>query len=83
MREKSRGIWQTLTWRALADEARAVAAGLSAAGIQRGDHVGLLGENRPRLFAAMAAIQWLGGIAVPLFADTTAAEIASTTTFFV
>jgi len=76
VREKSRGIWQTLTWRALADEARAVAAGLSAAGIQRGDHVGLLGENRPRLFAAMAAIQWLGGIAVPLFADTTAAEIA-------
>ena len=76
LREKSRGIWQTLTWRALADEVRALAAGLSAAGVQRGDHVGLLGENRPRLFAAMAAVQWLGGVVVPLFADTTAAEIA-------
>ncbi len=76
LREKSRGIWQTLTWRALADEVRALAAGLSAAGVQRGDHVGLLGENRPRLFSAMAAVQWLGGVVVPLFADTTAAEIA-------
>ena len=56
VREKSRGIWQTLTWRALADEVRALAAGLSAAGVRRGDYVGLLGENRPRLFAAMAAV---------------------------
>jgi long-chain acyl-CoA synthetase len=76
VREKCRGIWQTVTWRALADEVRVLAAGLSAAGVQRGDHVGLLGENRPRLFAAMAAVQWLGGVVVPLFADTTAAEIA-------
>ena len=76
VREKSRGIWQTVTWRGLADEVRVVAAGLSAAGVQRGDHVGLLGENRPRLFAAMAAVQWLGGVVVPLFADTSAAEIA-------
>ena len=76
VREKSRGIWQTVTWGGLADEVRVLAAGLSAAGVQRGEHVGLLGENRPRLFAAMAAVQWLGGVVVPLFADTTAAEIA-------
>ena len=76
VREKSRGIWQTLTWRALADEVRALAAGLSAAGVRRGDYVGLLGENRPRLFAAMAAVQWVGGVVVPLFADTPADEIA-------
>lgn len=76
IREKSRGIWQTLTWGQLADEVVALASGLSALGLQRGDHVGLLGENRPRLFAAMAAVQWLGGVVVPLFADTTADEVA-------
>ncbi len=76
IREKSRGIWKTLTWRQLADEVTVLAAALSAQGLQRGDHVGLLGENRPRLFAAMAAAQWLGGVVVPLFADTTADEIA-------
>jgi long-chain acyl-CoA synthetase len=77
IREKSRGIWQTLSWRQLADEVTALAAGLAAQGLQRGDHVGLLGENRPQLFAAMAAAQWLGGVVVPLFADTTAEEIAA------
>lgn len=76
IREKSRGIWQTLTWGQLADEVVALASGLSALGLQRGDHVGLLGENRPRLFVAMAAVQWLGGVVVPLFADTTADEVA-------
>jgi long-chain acyl-CoA synthetase len=75
IRAKSRGIWQTLSWVELANEVTALAAGLAAQGLQRGDHVGLLGENRPRLFAAMAAVQWLGGVVVPLFADTTAEEI--------
>ncbi len=76
IREKSRGIWQTLTWRQLGDEVAALAAGLAALGLQRGEHVALLGENRPRLIAATAAAQWLGAVVVPLFADTTAAEVA-------
>ena len=76
VREKSRGIWQAQSWQQLADEVTVLAAALSAQGLVRGEHVGLLGENRPRLFAAMAAVQWLGGVVVPLFADTTADEIA-------
>jgi len=75
VREKNRGIWKTQSWRELADEVTALAAGLMAQGLRRGDHVGLLGENRPRLFAAMAAAQWLGAVVVPLFADTTVSEI--------
>jgi long-chain acyl-CoA synthetase len=76
LREKSLGIWQTLSWSQLADEVAAVAAALSARGLKRGEHVALLGDNRPRLFAALGATQWLGGVAVPLYQDTTAAEIA-------
>jgi len=76
IREKSRVFWKTLSWRELADELAALAAGLSAQGLKRGDPVGLLSENRPRLFAARAAAQWLGGMVVQLFADTTADEIA-------
>jgi len=76
IREKSRGIWQTLTWRQLADEVAVLAAALGAMGLQRGEHVGLLGENRPRLIVVTAAAQWLGAVVVPLFADTTAEEIA-------
>lgn len=75
IREKSRGIWRTMTWRGLADEAAALAAALSARGLQRGAHVALLGDNRPRLYAAMAAAQWLGAVAVPLYQDATAEEL--------
>jgi long-chain acyl-CoA synthetase len=77
IREKSRGIWRTVTWRELAEEAAAIAAAASARGMQRGAHVALLGDNRPRLYAAMCAAQWLGAIVVPLYQDATADEIAS------
>jgi long-chain acyl-CoA synthetase len=77
IREKKLGIWHTVGWGQLADEVRMLAAALLLEGVRRGDHVGLLGENRPRLFSAMAAIQWIGGVVVPLFTDTNAQEIAS------
>ena len=75
IREKSRGIWRTTTWHELAEEVAALTAALSARGLQRGAHVALLGDNRPRLYAAMCAAQALGAIAVPLYQDGTADEI--------
>ena len=77
IREKSRGIWRTVNWRELADEAAALAAASSARGLQRGAHVALLGDNRPRLYAAMCAAHWLGAVVVPLYQDSTSDEIAS------
>src|SRR5689334_16317281 len=75
IREKARGIWRTMTWRALADEAAAIAAALSARGLKRGAHAALVGDNRPRLYAGMAAVQWLGAVAVPLYQDSTSADL--------
>jgi len=76
IREKDLGIWQTWSWRRFADEARALACGLAGAGVRRGDHVAIVGDNRPRLYAAMAAVQCLGGIPVPMYQDAVAAEMA-------
>ncbi|MEW5864726.1 MAG: AMP-binding protein [Pseudomonadota bacterium] len=76
VREKYLGIWQTWTWSQFADEVRAVACGLAAAGFRRGDHLAIVGDNRPRLYAAMCAAQCLGGIPVPLYQDAVAAEMA-------
>ncbi len=76
IREKDLGIWQTWTWRELADEVHAIACGLSAQGLRRGDHFALIGDNRPRLYATMAAVQCLGAIPVPLYQDAVAAEMA-------
>ena len=76
IREKKHGIWKTLTWQQYGDEVTAIAAALHAEGVKRGDHVAMLGDNRPRLYIAMAAAQWLGAIAVPLYQDAAASEIA-------
>jgi long-chain acyl-CoA synthetase len=75
LREKDLGIWQTTTWHDLRVEVEALAAGLSSKGFARGDHLALVGENRPRLYAAMIAVQALGGIPVPMYQDAVAQEM--------
>jgi len=74
LRIKEFGIWQTTTWSDLATLVRRLAAGLADVGLQHGDHVAVIGENRPRLYAAMLAVQSLGGVPVPLYQDAVAAE---------
>ena len=74
LREKEYGIWQTLSWAQLAAMVRELAHGLAAAGLQRGQHIVVVGENRPRLNACMLAAQSLGAIPVPLYQDAVAAE---------
>ncbi|HWD22353.1 MAG TPA: AMP-binding protein, partial [Burkholderiales bacterium] len=75
IREKDLGIWQTWTWREFAEEARALACALAAEGLRRDGHVALISDNRPRLYAAMCAVQCLGGVPVPLYQDAVAAEM--------
>jgi long-chain acyl-CoA synthetase len=74
LREKEYGIWQTTTWGQLAERVRHLACGLAAAGLQRGQHVVVIGDNRPRLTAAMLAAQALGAVPVPLYQDAAATE---------
>jgi long-chain acyl-CoA synthetase len=76
IREKDLGIWQTWTWHEFAEEVRALACALADQGLKRGDHMALVGDNRPRVYAAMCAAQCLGAIPVPLYQDAAAAEMA-------
>ena len=75
MREKEYGIWQTLTWSAIVSMVRSIAAGLAEAGLACGQHVVVIGANRPRLYASMLAVQSLGAIPIPLYQDSPAAEM--------
>ncbi len=75
IREKDFGIWQTWTWEEAAREIRAFACGLAARGFARGDRLAIIGDNRPRLYWAMAAAQCLGGVPVPLYQDSVAQEM--------
>jgi long-chain acyl-CoA synthetase len=74
LREKDLGVWQTWTWAMLAAEVRVLAAGLHELGLARGEHVAVIGENRPRLYAAMLATQALGAIPVPMYQDASAEQ---------
>jgi len=75
-REKHLGIWQTTTWSDVESHVRLLACGLAALGFKRGMNLAVVGDNRPRLYWAMAAAQSLGGVAVPLYQDAPAADMA-------
>jgi long-chain acyl-CoA synthetase len=75
VREKEYGIWQTWTWREVRDEIFALAAGLHALGFSRGDKLAIIGRNRPRLYWGITAAQCLGGVPVPVYADSVAEEM--------
>ena len=76
IREKDLGIWQSWTWSRVLEEVRVLACGLAAQGFERGDRLGIIGDNRPRLYMSMMAAQALGGIPVPLYQDAVAGEMA-------
>ena len=76
IREKDLGIWQSWTWDEMQQEVHQIAAGLLQAGFTRGQHLAIIGENRPRLYFTMTAVQCLGGIPVPMYQDAVAAEMA-------
>jgi long-chain acyl-CoA synthetase len=62
MREKEYGIWQALSWADLAAMVTHLASGLHQAGLRRGQHMVVVGANRPRLYATMLAAQSLGAV---------------------
>ena len=76
MRHKDYGIWQTWNWAEQLDEIRAFAIGLKELGLGHGDRVAIVGANRPRLYWTFAAVQSLGGVPVPVYADAVAEEMA-------
>jgi long-chain acyl-CoA synthetase len=76
MRHKDFGIWQTWTWKEQLDEVRSFSIGLSTLGVKHGERVAVVGSNRPRLYWTIAALQCLGAIPVPVYADAVAEELA-------
>lgn len=75
-REKEYGIWQSWTWSQAAEEIRALALGLMAQGLKPGDHMAIIGRNRPHHYWGMIAAQMCGAVPVPLYQDAVATEMA-------
>ncbi|MEL7131851.1 MAG: AMP-binding protein [Pseudomonadota bacterium] len=77
-REKEFGIWQSWTWAETLDEVEALALGLIDLGVQPGDHIAVIGRNRPYLYWSMMSAQMAGAIPVPLYQDAAAEEMGYT-----
>ncbi|WP_068115735.1 long-chain fatty acid--CoA ligase [Tropicimonas marinistellae] len=75
-REKEYGIWQSWTWAETLQEIEWLAMGFLALGMERGDHVAIIGRNRPDHYWAMVAAQMCGAVPVPLYQDAVAEEMA-------
>ena len=77
-REKEFGIWQSWTWAEAQVEIENLALGLINMGVNPGDHIAIIGRNRPYLYWSMVAAQMAGAIPVPLYQDAAAEEMAYT-----
>ncbi|MEL6505541.1 MAG: AMP-binding protein [Pseudomonadota bacterium] len=75
MRHKDFGIWQTWTWAEMAREVEQFSLGLAKLGFAQGDRMAIVGSNRPRLYWSFTAAQALGGVPVPVYADSVAEEM--------
>ena len=75
-REKEFGIWQEWSWAEALAETEALALGLLALGLAPGEHVAIIGRNRPALYWSMVASQMCGAIPVPVYQDAAAEEVA-------
>jgi long-chain acyl-CoA synthetase len=76
LREKEFGIWQSLTWKQYHDHVRDSALGLISLGMERGDKIAIIGDNRPEWLFSELAAQAAGGAAVGIYQDSTSNEVA-------
>ncbi len=75
IREKEFGIWQTSSWSDVREQVRALACGFADLGLERGDKLVVIGDNRRKLYWSMAAAQALGAVPVPVYQDAAAKEL--------
>jgi len=75
LRAKELGIWRATTWAAYLDQVKLFSLGLRALGLEGGDHVAIIGDNRPETFIAELAAQAAGAVSLGLFQDAVPREI--------
>lgn len=75
LRHKDYGIWNPITWREYGQRVRQVAAGLMAAGLEPGDRVAILGENRPEWQFCHLGTMTAGGATTGIYPTNAPEEI--------
>ncbi|MFW8595402.1 AMP-dependent synthetase/ligase [Cribrihabitans neustonicus] len=75
-REKDMGIWKSYSWQDYWDRAKWIGLGLMALGMQRGEVVSILSEDRKEWLYADMGIQGAGGIASGVYTTDSAKQLA-------
>jgi long-chain acyl-CoA synthetase len=68
---KKNGEWRAISWAEAADRVARLAAGLQRIGLDRGDRVMLVSENRPEWLISDLAIMAAGCVTVPTYSTNT------------
>jgi len=74
--KKQDGRWESATWTQYYDRSRAVGLGLTALGVEKGDRVALLSENRLEWLYTDMGTLGIGACLVPIYTTLTADEVA-------
>ena len=75
LREKEFGLWQRTSWAEYAERVTAFALGLQELGLEAGDRIAILGDNRPEWLIAELAAQSMGGLSMGVYQDSVATEV--------
>jgi long-chain acyl-CoA synthetase len=68
---KQRGKWESISWREAADKVARLVAALKGLGLEPGDRVMLVSENRPEWLISDLAIMAAGCVSVPTYTTNT------------
>src|SRR5512139_1782736 len=72
---RTRGDAVSITWREYADRVAAIAGGLAALGVERGDRVALMLTNRPEFSLVDVATMHLGAVAFSVYNTSSPEQI--------
>jgi long-chain acyl-CoA synthetase len=76
LRQPKDGVYYTLTWGQVADQARRMATALRDIGIKPGEHVGILSKNCAEWIVVDLAIMMAGCVSIPIYATANAGTIS-------
>ncbi|MFH0786386.1 MAG: AMP-binding protein [Pseudomonadota bacterium] len=76
LRHKDYGIWKRISWKEYGQVVRQVAAGLIALGVENGDRVSILGENRPEWLFCHLATMTCGGVTCGVYPTSAPEQVA-------
>ena len=75
MREKEYGVWLPVTWSQYLENVKQITLGLVSLGLEFGDKVIMIGDNRPEALWTEMAAMCGGGVGVWLFQDCLMDEV--------